>query len=138
MKLTPPAHATRSVLAGTNLWEPNFLFYAFRPQAQILLCVWLYGVNIFLFERFRVSHVFILQTSPAPETYLHATAVMLGASVWSVALLASFWFCVSNVWYGLCLGLMTTPRVGPWPSPSRALLLAPQIGTGSYRPVIIL
>jgi hypothetical protein len=46
----------------------QYKFYAafpiFRCYALLILCVWLWGVNVFVFHRCRVNHIFILEADP--------------------------------------------------------------------------
>eukprot|EP01047_Picozoa_sp_COSAG01_P059536 COSAG01_NODE_7162_length_3324_cov_2.125891_2_plen_568_part_00 len=84
-----------------SVWEPKYLFFAYRPHLQICLCVWFWGANIFVFQRYRVNHVLVLGLSPSAQQYLHPSTVLLLASVWSVAALLSFWVQVSHAWVWL-------------------------------------
>jgi hypothetical protein len=77
-------------------WSPHFMFYTYRPAFSLALACWLWGLNIYIFERFGVNHVFILQTSSSAEHYLKPAQVVWVAGTWTVLLLAAFWLQASN------------------------------------------
>ena len=116
------------LFTSTTVWEPRYLFFSWRPHLQICLCLWLWGFNILVFERFGINHVLVLGISPHPEKYLHASSLMWCAAIWSTLALIGFWLQVSHAWvyvtdepesppvvvWGLVVGFMMLPTTAPW------------------------
>ena len=116
------------VFTSTTVWEPRYLFFSWRPHFQVCLCLWLWGFNILIFEKFGINHVLVLGLSPHPEKYLHGTSVMCCAAMWSILALCGFWLQVSNAWvyvtdepesppvlvWGVIVGFLLLPTRAPW------------------------
>ena len=45
----------------TSQWKFYAAFPIYRGYALLILCVWLWGANVFVFHRTRVNHVFVLE-----------------------------------------------------------------------------
>ena len=45
------------LFTSVNVWEPRYLFFSWRPHLQVCLCLWLWGVNILVFQRYGINHV---------------------------------------------------------------------------------
>jgi len=86
------------LFTSVNVWEPRYLFFSWRPHLQVCLCLWLWGLNILVFQKYGINHVLVLGLSPHPEKYLHASSLMWCAAIWSILSLCGFWLQVSNAW----------------------------------------
>ncbi len=116
------------LFTSTTVWEPRYLFFSWRPHLQVCLCLWLWGFNILIFERFGINHVLVLGLSPHPEKYLHASSLMWCAAIWSILSLCGFWLQVSNAWvfvtdepesppvvvWGMVVGFLMLPTTASW------------------------
>jgi hypothetical protein len=116
------------LFTSTTVWEPRYLFFSWRPHLQVCLCLWLWGFNILVFERFGINHVLVLGLSPHPEKYLHASSLMWCAAIWSILSLCGFWLQVSNAWvfvtdepesppvlvWGMVAGFLLLPTTATW------------------------
>ena len=97
---------------GELSWSAHFMFYTYRPAFCIVLAVWLWALNISVFERFGVNHVYVLQTSA--EHYLHSSEVVWVAGSWTVLLLCAFWLQASNYVLRYSALLRELPPVAVW------------------------
>eukprot|EP01043_Picozoa_sp_COSAG02_P042279 COSAG02_NODE_3582_length_6531_cov_4.696206_6_plen_385_part_00 len=95
------------------IWSQHFMFYTYRSAGLVALSLWLWAVNILIFERFGINHVFILQTSPAEQCYLHPSQLVEVAAIWTVLLLSAFWIQASNTIIEKDIAF-TTPPVVVW------------------------
>jgi hypothetical protein len=101
------------VLTGTELaWSPHFMFYTYRPAFCLALSVWLWALNITVFERYGVNHVYVLQTSA--EHYLHSSEAVWVAGSWTVLLLFAFWLQASNYVLQFSALLRELPPIAVW------------------------
>lgn len=71
-------------VATITVWEPRYLFFAYRPHFQICLCLWAWGANLYIFQHFKVNHVLVLGLSAAPDRYLHPAELMRLAGIWTM------------------------------------------------------
>jgi len=99
---------------GELSWSPHFMFYTYRPAFSLALACWLWGLNIYIFEKFGVNHVFILQTSASAERYLKPAQVVWVAGTWTVLLLMAFWLQASNYVLRYSALLRELPPVLVW------------------------
>jgi hypothetical protein len=125
------------LFAGTTVWEPRYLFFAYRPHMQVCLCCWFWGANVLVFEKFKINHVLVLGTSPDPRYYLHPSSILTFSAVWSILALSCFWLQVSHAWiyvtdepesppvllWGLLVGFLFLPTRRDWTLPTTRLRL---------------
>lgn len=77
----------------------HFKFFAafpiYRAYFLLILCMWLWGANVFVFSRARLNHVFILEADPR--------TALSHVQIWQYASAATLFFMLSIVGYMLII-----------------------------------
>jgi hypothetical protein len=72
-------------------WKFYAAFPIYRGYALLILCVWLWGANVFVFHRTRVNHVFVLEADSRTS--------LTHVQIWQYAAMFTLLYFLSIVWY---------------------------------------